>query len=236
MTRQDVAGSGVKVTGTIDDVVAFRPDIVVLAGPATLRRHMVEALRRSGGSFFLEKPLAHSLVDASEIVSALASTESIAQVGYNLRFSESLNYFRDEIHARTFGQVLGVRAETGQYLPDWRAGTDYRDSVSARASLGGGVLLELSHELDYLRWIFGPVQWASGWTGRTSSLEIDVDDTALITFGFEGAGASELVGTLALDFVRRDRTRSITALCEKATLRWDGISGCVDVLREDTSE
>jgi predicted dehydrogenase len=236
VTRQDVAESDVEVTRALDDVVAFSPDIVVLAGPATLRRQAVDSLGAIGASFFLEKPLAHSLADASAVVNALESTNSEAQVGYNLRFSESLSYFRHHVHAHTFGRVLGVRAETGQYLPDWRPGTDYRDSVSARADLGGGVLLELSHELDYLRWIFGLVQWASGWTGRTSSLDIDVDDTALVTFGFEGAGSSAVVGTLALDFVRRDRTRLITVLCEKATLRWDGISGCVDVLREDTSE
>jgi predicted dehydrogenase len=62
-----------------------------------------------------------------------------------------------------------------------------------------------------------------------SSLEIDVDDTALVTLGFVGqAGMAQLVGQLSLDFLRRDRTRNVTAVCEKGTLRWDGIRGVLE--------
>lgn len=236
VTRQEVHEPNVTVTNAVDDVLGFDPDVVVVAGPASLRKPTVEALAGAGASFFLEKPLAHSLADATTLVRILGNSAR-SQVGYNLRFSPSLRYFRDHVHASTFGQVLSVRAETGQYLPDWRPGSDYGQSVSARAELGGGVLRELSHELDYLRWIFGAIEWVSGWVGRTSDLDIDVDDTALITLGYQSSGpASPLVGTVALDFVRRDRTRSVTAVCEEVTLRWDGIAGRVEVLRVGGTE
>ena len=92
------------------------------------------------------------------------------------------------------------------------------------------MLLELSHELDYLRWIFGEWEWVSAWTGRTSFLEIDVEDTALVTIGVEGEQAgAQVVGQLSLDFVRRDKTRTISAICESGTMRWDGIGGTVEV-------
>ena len=58
---------------------------------------------------------------------------------------------------------------------------DYKETVSAKAELGGGVLLELSHEIDYLRWIFGEFNWVSAWHGKLSNLEIDVEDASLIT-------------------------------------------------------
>lgn len=237
VTRQAIDQPNVTVTHAVDDVLGFDPDFVVVAGPATLRKNSVEALASARASFFLEKPLAHSLADATTLARILGNSPR-SQVGYNLRFSPSLSYFRDHVHASTFGQVLSVRAETGQYLPDWRPGSDYRESVSARAELGGGVLRELSHELDYLRWIFGPIESVSGWVGRTSDLDIDVDDTALVTLGFEGSGSPDslLIGTVALDLVRRDRTRSVTAICEEATLRWDGIAGRVEVLRAGGTE
>jgi predicted dehydrogenase len=236
VTREAIDQPNVTGTNALDDVLDFNPDVVVVAGPATLRKRTVEALASARASFFLEKPLAHSLADATTLARIIGNSTR-SQVGYNLRFSSSLSYFRDHVHASTFGHVLSVRAETGQYLPDWRPGSDYRESVSARDDLGGGVLRELSHELDYLRWIFGPIEWVSGWAGRTSNLDIDVDDTALVTLGFEGSGpASPLIGTAALDFVRRDRTRSVTAVCEEGTLRWDGIAGRVEVWRAGAVE
>jgi predicted dehydrogenase len=143
-------------------------------------------------------------------------------VGYNLRFAPSLQFFAAQIAASRIGQVLSVRAEVGQYLPEWRPDADYRTGVSARQSLGGGVLLELSHEIDYLRWIFGSIDWVSAILRTQSTLEIDVEDTALLTLGFGGAGHAGLVASLCMDFVRRDATRTCTAIGELGTLRWDG--------------
>ena len=78
---------------------------------------------------------------------------------YNLRFLPSLQAYRERIQFGVIGKVLSVRCEIGQYLPSWRPGSDYRQAVSASRALGGGALLELSHEIDYLRWIFGEVAW-----------------------------------------------------------------------------
>jgi predicted dehydrogenase len=230
VSRSGAAGEGFRSTRLLDDVVAFEPDAVVLAGAATTR---VDVLRQIGAlnvPVFIEKPLAHTLGDAVVAVELLGPAFEQSQIGYNLRFSESLVAFRDLVRGGQFGRVERFSAETAQYLPDWRPGKDYRETVSARVDLGGGVLLELSHELDYLRWIFGEWDWVSAWTGRTSSLEIDVEDTALVTIGIEGDQAeTQVVGQLSLDFVRRDKMRTVTAVCESGTLRWNGISGTVEI-------
>ena len=117
-----------------------------------------------------------------------------------------------------------VRCEIGQYLPDWRPGTDYRTSVSAQRALGGGVLLELSHELDMLRWIFGEVDWLSGWIGRQGALEVDVEDCVMIQMGFSGGPVAQL----GMDFLRRDTARTCTAIGTQGSLRWDAVAGRVD--------
>ena len=230
VSRHSANGEGFTSTSSLDDVVAFAPDAVIVAGPATTR---VDVLHQIGGlnvPVFIEKPLDHTLHDAVAVLDLLGPAVRRSQVGYNLRFSESLIAFRDLVRGGQFGRVLRFSAETAQYLPDWRPDKDYRETVSARADLGGGVLLELSHELDYLRWIFGELDWVSAWAGRSSSLEIDVEDLALLTIGIEGDQAvTQVVGQLSLDFVRRDKTRTVTAVCESGTLRWDGIAGTVEV-------
>ena len=236
VSRHAATGEGYTSTSSLDDVVGFAPDAVIVAGPATTRGDVVRQIGTLGVPVFIEKPLAHTLGDAVAFLDTLGPLVDQSQVGYNLRFSESLIAFRDLVRGGRFGPVLRFSAETAQYLPEWRPDTDYRETVSARADLGGGVLLELSHEFDYLRWIFGEWDWLSAWSGRTSSLEIDVEDTALVTIGIEhNPAATQVVGQLSLDFVRRDKTRTVTAVCEGGTLQWDGIAGTVEVYEPSKS-
>jgi predicted dehydrogenase len=125
--------------------------------------------------------------------------------------------------------VLSVRAEAGQYLPSWRPGLDYRSVVSAHRELGGGVLLELSHELDYLRWLFGEVCWVQARLARQSALQIDVEDTVHMLLGFERrAGDSELTASLNIDFIRHDAVRQCTVIGEEGSLRWNARAGTVE--------
>jgi predicted dehydrogenase len=220
-------GGVYSVTGNYHDVIAFQPDVVVFTGPASRREDDVEALVGIPAGFLIEKPLATNLDAAVKISGHLARTKTV-HVGYNLRFSESLQAFRAMIHGGLCGPVFSVRAETGQYLPSWRAGRDYRSTVSANASSGGGVLLELSHELDYLRWVFGDVDWVQSWFGRVSSLEVDVEDTAHLILGVNNPeNGTGFVVQVNIDFVRHDRVRTVTAVCENGSLRWDGVRGIV---------
>ena len=236
VSRDAPSGEGFRSMSSLDEVVVFGPDAVIMAGPATTRADVLRQIAPLGVPVFIEKPLAHTLGDAVGVRELLGKTVERSQVGYNLRFSESLIAFRESVRGGQFGRIVRFSAETAQYLPDWRPDKNYRETVSARADLGGGVLLELSHELDYLRWIFGEWDWVCAWTGRASSLELDVEDTALVTIGIEGKqSATQVVGQLTLDFVRRDKTRTVTAVCEAGTVRWDGIVGKVEVYEPSTS-
>ena len=236
VSRHTATGEGFTSTSSLDDGVEFGPDAVIVAGPATTRAAVLRQIGTLGVPVFIEKPLAHTLGDAVAVFDLLGPAVERLQVGYNLRFSESLIAFRELVRGDQFGRIVRFSAETAQYLPDWRPEKDYRETVSARADLGGGVLLELSHELDYLRWIFGEWDWVSAWTGRASSLELNVEDTALVTIGIEAnQAATQVVGQLTLDFVRRDKTRTVTAVCEGGTLRWDGVVGTVELYEPSTS-
>lgn len=235
VSRHGASGEGFTSTSTLDDVFTFRPDAVIVAGPSTTRVDVLRTVRSLNVPVFIEKPLAHALGPAVSTLDLLGKEVERSQLGYNLRFSESLIAFREILLEGRYGRIIRFSAETAQYLPDWRPARDFRESVSAQAKLGGGVLLELSHELDYLRWIFGEWDWVSAWTGRISSLGIDVEDVAIVTIGIvDGEATTRLVGQLSLDFVRRDKTRTVTAVCEGGTLRWDGFAGTVDAW--DSSE
>lgn len=209
--------------------ICFAPQIAVISSPATFHMETALPLARAGVHLLIEKPLSASLNGVSQLLEVSCEQGAALLTGYNLRFLPSLQLFRDLIKENMLGRVLSVRCEIGQYLPSWRPDTDYRQSVSARHDLGGGVLLELSHELDYLRWVFGEVDWVKATLSRQSSLEIDVEDTAHLILGFEPAtDGYQLVGTVNMDFIRHDTTRLCTAVCEKGSLRWNGLTGVIE--------
>src|SRR5947209_4960132 len=77
------------------------------------------------------------------------------------------------VHAGKAGRVSAVRLWFGSWLPDWRPNVDYRTTYSARANLGGGVLLDAIHELDLCLWLLGgePVDVIGAVVGRFGPLE-----------------------------------------------------------------
>ena len=136
---------------SIKDAVAFAPQLAVIANPATYHLSVAMELAQAGVHLLVEKPLAAALDGVSQLLQTSDKLGVVLLTGYNLRFLPSLQRLRDLLNEHVIGSVLSVRCETGQYLPAWRPDTDFRQGVSARRELGGGALLELSHEIDYLR-------------------------------------------------------------------------------------
>jgi predicted dehydrogenase len=214
---------------TLNEAIAFAPQIAAIASPAPFHLAAATPLARAGVHLLVEKPLSSSPAGVMELLTAAQEHKIVLLAGYNLRYLPSLQKFRQLLTENVIGTVLSVRCEIGQYLPTWRPDTDYRETVSAREHLGGGALLELSHELDYLRWIFGEIEWVMAWLGRQSRLEIDVEDTAHLVLGFKpNPNGLRLVGNLNMDFVRQDSVRLCTAIGEAGSLRWNGLHNTIE--------
>jgi predicted dehydrogenase len=232
--KSQMADSDSEFLTTIQDAKEFSPEIAVLCTPSTSHISLALDLAKSDAHLLIEKPISQSSAGVLELLEECASRNVVLMVGYNLRYLKSLQEFRRHVSEGLIGKPLSVRCEVGQYLPNWRPKMDYRECVSAKRELGGGVLLELSHEIDYLRWIFGEVDWVRATLLRQSDLEIDVEDTAHLTIGFEkDIFGKQLIANLNMDFIRHDTSRSCTVIGDKGSLRWDGILGEVSVIQAD---
>ena len=210
---------------SLESALDTRPDVALITGPATTHIETALALADAGVHLLVEKPFSHSL-DGVDLLIERCDVRHIALlVGYNLRFSESLQAVKHALDAGQIGRVLSIRAEVGQYLPDWRPDSDYRRGVSARSELGGGALLELSHEIDYVRWLVGDVIEVSARVGHLSDLETDVEDVAEILLGFTNGA----IGSVHLDMVQRAPTRTCRVIGSEGTLHWDGLTDRVDL-------
>ena len=226
----DVAPMVDQVVTSLDDVLSSRPDAALITNPASLHIKTGLALAQQGIHVFIEKPISNTLDGVHTLVDLCRERSLVLMVGYNFRFYRPFQVIRQALVEERIGRIMGIRAEVGQFLPDWRPGRDYRQSVSARHSLGGGVVLELSHELDYVRWLVGEVKAVSAYVGRLGDLEIDVEDTAEIILRF-GNGA---IGSIHLDMVQRPATRMCRIIGTEGTLTWDGLSHCVRLFSAPT--
>lgn len=223
---------GCTVFHSLPEAIAFQPDIAFICNPSSDHIRVATELASAGVHLFIEKPLSNQVKGIDQLVKAANKTGIKVMVGYNLRFSTSLNALRDLVSNQKYGRVLYASASVGQYLPDWRPDSDYRMSVSARKELGGGVLLELSHELDYLYWLFGEPVSASGQLLKVSDLDIDVEDLVLACVGFKGKD-TRIHASIELDFLQRQAYRTCRIVCENGTLVWDAIEDCVKIHERD---
>lgn len=216
----------------LDEVFEFEPSIAIISNAASNHVATARKLCESKIDLFIEKPLSTKLEGVFELIETRNLNNNILAVGYNLRFLPSLQNFKSMIDSGLIGKIYSIRSEVGQYLPEWRPHTDYRASVSAQAEFGGGVLLELSHEIDYLSWIFGNVVWTRATLSQQSDLELDVEDNANLILGIENPATERVVITsLNMDFIRRDPIRMCTVIGEKGTLRWDGLKNIIELYK-----
>ena len=217
-----------------NEMLNFQPNISILTNPAPFHIETALQLAEINSNIFIEKPLSVTTKQVRDLISICQIKNLILQVGYNLRFSSSLQKFKEIVGSGQLGVAQEIECEAGQYLPDWRPESDYRLGVSARKELGGGVLLELSHEIDYLRWIFGEVNWVSGKLSTESDLEINVEDTARFKMGFNTINdLSGLVADVTLDFVRRTPSRFCRVYGSMANLEWNGLTGEVSIFEHN---
>lgn len=213
----DAAPQVDRVVHSLDEALSTRPDAALVTNPAPMHVETGLALANQGVHLFIEKPISNTLDGVIDLLELCHQRGLVLMVGYNFRFYPPLQAVRRALDDGRIGRLVSLRAEAGQYLPDWRPDSDYRQGVSANAHLGGGALLELSHELDYARWLAGEAEAVSAQVAHLSDLNMDVEDTAEVLLRF-GNGA---LGSVHLDMVQRSMTRTCRIVGTEGVITWD---------------
>jgi len=213
---------------SIVEAIAKDIDAVIISSPAPYHVQQAIQFLKAGIPLLIEKPLSHNMDDIQELKDLSDRIRVPILVGYVLRHSSDLNYFCERVSENSVGRMIGAKIDCGSYLPDWRPEQDYRMTASAREDLGGGVLLELSHELDYANWLFGPFQNVEATLLNSGTLDIDVEDTADLILTSEFG----LTISIHLDYCRPDAIRQCTLEGSEGRLAWDGIAHSVRLEHE----
>ena len=197
------------------------PDAVIVANPTSMHLEIAIPAAEAGCHILLEKPASHSLERLDVLQEATEKSGSKILVGFQFRYHPTLNKARELIQSNTLGRILTVHAHWGEYLPQWHPWEDYRQSYAARADLGGGVIVTLTHPLDYLRYLLGEVESLYSFNGHISPLAVDVEDVAEIGLKFRNGA----LGGVHVNYFQRPPVHRLEIVGTNGTLRWDNADG-----------
>lgn len=187
-------------------------DFAIVSNPTFLHATIIEQLIPSKIPLFIEKPLFHS-IEFYSLVEQIKVNNIRSYVACNLRFLDCIQFIKKEIINFRINEVT---IYCGSYLPEWRADVDFRKSYSAHASMGGGVELDLIHELDYTYWLFGKPLTVKKFASSTSSLNIEANDYANYLLVYKGFTVN-----IILNYYRKEPKRTLEIVCENETINVD---------------
>ena len=208
-----------------------KPDAVIVANPTSMHLDVAIPAAEAGCHILLEKPISHSLERLDVLQKTAEKSGSKILVGFQFRYHPTLNEARELVQSNTLGKILTVHAHWGEYLPQWHPWEDYRQSYAARADLGGGVIVTLTHPLDYLRYLIGEIESLWSFNGHISPLELDVEDVAEIGLRFRNGA----VGGVQVNYFQRPPVHRLEIVGTNGTLRWDNADGILHLYKMSAS-
>ena len=198
---------GVRDIRSLDELDG-RPDFAIISNPTARHAEAIRTLLPLDVPLFIEKPLFADLGHA-DLLEEIRRRGTQTYVACNMRFMDTLQFLRERVGDLRINEV---NVYCGSYLPEWRPGTDWRACYSARKELGGGVHIDLIHELDYVHWIFGDPQRVRKTLRSASSLGITAVDYANYCLEYP-----DFCVSVVLNYFRRDYRRTVEIVAENGT-------------------
>lgn len=174
---------GIPEIRTWEEVDAGSFTAAIIANPTNLHIDTALECARRGLHLFVEKPIDCRLAGLDDLLDLVDERGLRTYLAYPLRHHAVVRALKSRLQGQS---PLSVGMVSASYLPDWRPGRNHLDTHSARAESGGGVLLEMSHELDLAEHLFGPVEAIAGVLRRVDAVTVDAEDCAdvLLTHGW----------------------------------------------------
>lgn len=219
---------GIQSVGTLEQVWAQAPDVVLITAPSNLHVSLALSAARHGCHLFIEKPLSHSLDGLYALEKEVKQHKLVTMVACNMRFHPGPAMVKKLIEEKAVGKVIASRIQTGSYLPNWRPWQDYRQSYSASPEWGGAIF-DCIHEIDLALWYFGQAKVLGSAYLSAKQIGLETDGVAEIILQHH----SGILSNVHLNFVQRDYRRTCQVIGAEGTIYWNESSHEVRVYGKD---
>jgi len=214
---EEVEKYHVKTFASLDRAFDRKIDAVLVCTPTSLHLQPALLAVENGCHVFIEKPISHTLDGLDKLIDIAEKKRLVTMVGFNLRFEKGLKRVKKLLDKNAVGRITTAICVAGQYLPDQHPWEDYRHGYAANKSLGGGIILDGIHELDYISWFLGDVKEVFCFADKLSGLDMDTEDTTAILLRFENSA----IGVIQMDYVKRTYERTCEIIGEEGIIKWD---------------
>lgn len=226
--REDAENElGIQEIHNLNMIDEIKPDLAFITNPTYEHIKYATLCAEKGIDLFIEKPLSMDMEGVEQFIETVKKNGVNTYLGYCLRFHPAIKWLKEYIKNKR-APPLHVRVNASSFLPNWRPEIDSSKHYSAFAHKGGGILLEHSHEIDYLYYLFGDITDIKINTQKVGSVTADADDFCDALFRFE----SGTYGNLHMNFVSRLQRREIIVEFGDSTITADLIANKV-VITED---
>lgn len=188
---------------------------VVIASPPVFHVDQALMFLERGIPVLLEKPVAPDLRSAVKLEEALKVYPAPLLLGYTYRWWLPFIELRRRLMEQVLGPLRHARFIMSAHLADWHPWERYQDFFMARRELGGGALLDESHFIDLMLWLFGMPASLWGRAECLSQLEITSDDNVDVLALYP----ENFRVSIHLDLYGRPHERSVTVVGEDGTLQ-----------------
>lgn len=217
---------------TLSNVKKLKPDIAFITNPTSAHLDSALFCAKNKINLFIEKPLSDSEKDIKKLISLAKKNNVAIYVAYCFRFHPVIQYLKEHLKKN---KPFHVTINTSSYLPDWRPGRNHLETYSANKTRGGSVILDLSHELDYLCFLLGvpekPFKGLKVNSYRAGSVTVDTEDFADILLNINN-NINNCAVNIHLNFFSRLLRRELVLDFKDHTIIADLISNKITFLND----
>lgn len=221
------------IDATINDLASVtnqhKFDFAIIANETYKHIDTAIILAQRGIHLFIEKPLTHNYEKVVLLEEIIGKNGIKVLIAYNLRYLPVIQYIKKQLSQEVLGNLYFAQIEVGQFLPSWRATVDYTDCYSSKSEYGGGVALDLSHEVDYMRFLFGEPAFWKTMKSKASNLAINCEDI------FEGMYKYKkgFICHIHMDYLQLKAKRQIRIVGSQGQITCNLIDKWIDVVTTD---
>ena len=203
----------------IKTAIEWCPDAAIIASPANIHLEQSLIIANHSIPILIEKPIGIDYYDKRWGDLIRLSENNIIDIAYILRHDPLVDIIKHNLKVCTIGKLISADFYCGSWLPDWRPSQDYKKSVSAVRELGGGVVLELSHEINLAQYILGKLDLKYAMISNSNTLDIEksVEDTATLLLTTKKNHPINI----RLDFCTNPEKRRVTLRGHKGEIQYD---------------